>query len=523
MNEQGRLRRGWFPVAAIAVAALGVIATYRWPSDTLEPGTRFFISFSIVGMAIILIALWLLFFSGLRWLVRLSIFGAFLLAAGGAIWAFEPEIEFDGQMNASFHFRRATARRHTLESHRSGAPKADDVPLAAIQDTDYPEYRNRRRDGVIHGLTLSGDWAARPPKPLWRQPCGGGYAGFVIAGNLAVTIEQRDPGETVVAYDAGTGRERWATSYPAYFREPLGGNGPRATPTIAGDAVFAVGAAGMLLCLDAATGARRWDVDLLADNSNIQWGQCGSPLVVDGMVIVSPGAQTAASKDKAVRAYEPATGKLIWASGSRKAGYSSPQLATIAGVRQIVLLDNEAVAGFELKSGRELWSHPWLTPPDINVAQPLVFDDGRVFISSGYGHGCAMLAVTLANDAWTVQEKWANTNLRCKFSSPVAAGEHIYGLDEAHLVCINAANGERRWKGNRYGYGQILGCGQWIVIGAETGRLALVEANPERFHEAAVIDALPGNKNWNHLAIANGRVYLRNHFEMACFELPSTR
>jgi outer membrane protein assembly factor BamB len=236
--------------------------------------------------------------------------------------------------------------------------------------------------------------------------------------------------------------------------------------------------------------------------------------------MVSPGAQTPAAQDKAVRAYDPATGKLIWASGSRKAGYSSPQLATIAGVRQIVLLDAEAVAGYDLKSGRELWSHPWPTHQDINVAQPLVFEDGRVFVSSGYGHGCAMLSVTLANDVWNVQEKWANKKLRCKFSSPVASGDHIYGLDEAHLVCINAADGESRWKGNRYGYGQTLLCGHWIVVGAETGRLALVEANPETFHEAAIIDALPGSKNWNHLAIANGRAYLRNHFEMACLELP---
>src|SRR5262249_7466557 len=159
-------------------------------------------------------------------------------------------------------------------------------------------------------------------------------------------------------------------------------NGPRATPTIAGDAVYALGAAGMLLCLDAASGARRWDVDLLADNTNIQWGQCGAPLVVDSLVIVTPGAQTLAAQGKAVRAYDCATGKPVWSSGSRKAGYSSPQLATIGGVRQVVLLDGGAVAGYEVTSGRELWVHPWPTYQDINVAQPLVFDDGRVFVTS---------------------------------------------------------------------------------------------------------------------------------------------
>jgi outer membrane protein assembly factor BamB len=276
----------------------------------------------------------------------------------------------------------------------------------------------------------------------------------------------------------------------------------------------------MLLCLDAASGARRWDVELLADNANIQWGQCGAPLIVDGRVIVTPGAQTPAAQDKAVRAYDCTTGKLVWASGSRKAGYSSPLLATFAGVRQIVLLDGEAVAGYDVTSGHELWVYPWPTYQDINVAQPLVFDDGRVFVTSGYGHGCAMLSISQVQNGWQVQELWTTRNLRCKFSSPVALGDAIYGLDEAHLVCIDARDGARKWKGNRYGFGQILRCGHWIVVGAETGRLALVEAKPEAFVEAAIIDALPGNKNWNHPAIANGRAYLRNHFEMACFELP---
>jgi outer membrane protein assembly factor BamB len=157
------------------------------------------------------------------------------------------------------------------------------------------------------------------------------------------------------------------------------------------------------------------------------------------------------------------------------------------------------------------------------VAQPLVFDDGRVFISSGYDHGCAMIKVAKSGDAWSAEQLWANRNLRCKFSSPVAHGQFIFGLDEAFLVCLSAADGSRKWKGNRYGYGQILRSGDWIVVGAETGRLALVAAEPSKFNEAAIIDALPGSKNWNPLAIANGRAYLRNHFEMACFELPQSK
>lgn len=511
----------WFPVLMLVLSPALVFAFWNWPSEERDPGTRFFICFSIVGATIILLALWLLLFSGLRWLPRLGLFLGIVGAAAGTVWATEFEIEFDGQMNPQFHIGRRTAQRLRLESHRTGTPTSAHVALAAIEESDFPEYRNRRRDGVVRGLQLHTDWSSQPPKELWRQPCGGGYSGFVAVGDWAFTIEQRRDLEAVVAYDIATGRERWVASYPAHFKEPLGGNGPRSTPTIAGDAVFVVGASGKFMCLDAATGQHRWDTDLLADNANIAWGQCGSPLIVDNLVIVSPGAQTDTAKGKALRAYNCADGKLVWASGDRRAGYSSPQLSTIAGVPQVVLMDGEAVAGFDPKTGRELWVFPWPTYQDIKVAQPIVFDDGRVFISVGYGYGCKMLNVAAKDGAWSVQELWANTKLRCKFSSPVYHDGHFYGLDEAHLVCMNATNGQQIWKGNRYGFGQILLCGDLIVVGAENGKLALVEAKPEAFREAAIIQALPGNKNWNHLAIARGRVLLRNHLEMACYELPA--
>src|SRR5207253_1242770 len=147
---------------------------------------------------------------------------------------------------------------------------------------------------------------------LWRQPCGGGYAGFAVAGNLAVTIEQRRDQEAVVAYDTATGRERWAYAYPAQFTEQLGGPGPRATPTIAGRDVCSLGATGHLVCLDAATGQLKWAVDILTDNQNLTWGMSGSPLVYDNVVVVNPGAQTEAAKGRAVVAYHRATGKEIW-------------------------------------------------------------------------------------------------------------------------------------------------------------------------------------------------------------------
>jgi outer membrane protein assembly factor BamB len=522
MTEKRRAKFPWFPPVAIVLAAAGTVAAWAWPSETLEPGARFFVSVSIVGSILILLALWFVFCSGLRWIVRWGALLAVALAFVGGYLLLEPEIEFDGEMRPiGFHVGRRALSREIVVTHRAAAPKGAPAPLSPLTESDFPEYRNTRRDGIVTSFNIFRDWTARPPKELWRQPCGGGYAGFVAQGDLLVTIEQRGADEAVVGYDANSGQERWTVSYPADFREPLGGDGPRATPTIAGGDVYSVGAKGMFLCLDAATGARRWNVELLAANANIPWGQCGSPLIVDHLVVVTPGAQTQAAANHAVRAYDRSTGKLVWASGSRKAGYSSPQLSEIAGAKQIVLLDGEAVAGFDPHSGRELWNHPWPTYQDINVAQPLVLDGDRVFVSSGYDHGCAMLRVSSNGPVWKVEELWSNKSLKCKFSSPVLHRGYIYGLDEAHLVCVNAADGKRKWKGNRYGFGQILLAGDLIVVGAENGRLALVESNPDSFREAAIIDALGGNKNWNHLALARGRAYLRNHREMVAFDLPT--
>src|SRR5262249_50542253 len=153
---------------------------------------------------------------------------------------------------------------------------------------------------------------------------------------------------------------------------------------------------------DAATGALHWEHDLLEGNDNLQWGQCGSPLIVGELVVVTPGAQSDAAKGRAVQAFDRKTGKPVWARGDREGGYSSPQLSTLSGMEQILLLDGKAVAGYDPKTGRELWSHPWETYQDIKVAQPLVIGDDRVFISVGYDHGCQMLRVTKTGDTWNV-------------------------------------------------------------------------------------------------------------------------
>ncbi len=353
---------------------------------------------------------------------------------------------------------------------------------------------------------------------LWRQPVGGGYAAFAVAGNAAVTIEQRRDREAIVCYDATTGRERWLHDYSAHFTESLGGDGPRATPTIADGAVFSLGASGQLACLDLATGKMRWDVNILEDDDNVPWGMSGSPLVYDQLVVVNPGTQRSTAAGRAVVAYDRATGRQVWRAGSTKAGYSSPMLADLAGVRQLLLLDGEILAGYDPQTGGELWRFPWETYQDINVAQPVALDGDRIFISSGYDKGCAMLRLTESAGKWKVETLWQNRNMRCKFTSPVAYQGFLYGLDEGILSCIDQETGKRRWRDGRYGHGQMLVADDLLLILSESGKLVLVEATPEGHHELGSIGTLDG-KTWNNPALADGKAFVRNSEEMACYEL----
>jgi outer membrane protein assembly factor BamB len=518
------VRRIWIPVGIVVLAAAAVAGVWYYPDPEFRNDFRSMISSSAVMLAIFLLAFWLLFLSGMRWAMRIGVLIGAVVMVGGSV----ASVEFQGNLRPIFHFRWEHRERGPRESTAQ-------VPIPEPTPVDFPEYRNRNRDGVVTGLTLDRSWAGHPPKMMWELSLGNdaGYAGISVVGPSAVTIEQIGPKEAVVCYDADTGKERWTYEYSALFAEIMGGNGPRTNPTIVDGDVYSLGATGHLARLDGATGKPKWTAEIVAGRNNVYWGQSGSPLVYDHLVVVSPGRnRKGLNKDStpgtgpAVVAYDRETGKTAWDSGDRGGGYSSPQLATIAGVRQVLVFDGEGLGSFDAESGKELWFHPWTQDPDINVAQPLVFDDGRVFISSGYGHGGAMLKVTLKDGKWNADEElWTTDRLKSKFANPIAHKGYIYGIDESagSLTCLDARTGKVKWKDGRYGNGQILLVGDLIVIETEKGKLVLVEATPEKHNEVASFQALKGDKNWNYLTVARGRAYVRSHEMMACYELPAKK
>lgn len=508
------------PWIVLGLGILGTALLWIWPSDALEGVYRVIGTYVLAFVTHVALVLWFLVLSPFRWPIRwLPLMLTVVLVA--VCWRMFRIERSSGDLWPIVFFRWTPTADERVEQHRplGQLPVLTDN-LGGHLPGDYPEYRGRKRDGIVLGPELNQDWDTQPPRLLWKQPVGRGYSSFAIAGNLAVTLEQRRDDEAVVGYDTATGRERWIFRYPALFNEKMGGKGPRSTPTISDGEVFALGATGKLHCLDARTGRPKWDVDVLAGNSNVQWGMSGSPLVFDDLVVVNPGVQATGAPGGTLMAYDRASGTLRWTAGRAHAGYSSPMLATLAGRRQIVLFDGEGVSGYDpADKGKELWRYPWKeTQENINVAQPLVLENDRIFITSGYGVGCAMLQIKNDKDQWTVETLWRNRAMRCKFTSPVAYQDHLYGLDDGVLVCLEAASGKRKWRDGRYHHGQLLLTHGLLVILSEYGELVLVPANPDGHRELGRFAALQGN-TWNLPALSAGRVFVRNDRDMASYDL----
>jgi outer membrane protein assembly factor BamB len=408
------------------------------------------------------------------------------------------------------------------------APEPEPVPgdkaTAASPAAPAPywtDFRGPNRDGHYRERPILTQWPADGLKPIWKQPVGGGYASFVIAGGRAFTIEQRGPQEVVAAYDVATGRELWTSAWTATFHESMGGTGPRATPAWAEGRVYSLGGLGELRCLDAATGTLVWRTNILEDSgaTNLTWGMAATPLVVDDTVVVLPGGPNGQS----VAAYDRRTGKRAWSALNDQQSYSSPMLVTLGGVRQILVFSAARVMGLTPDRGDVLWEYPWKTDYDVNAGQPIVIGDNRVFVSSGYGGGAAVVELTRQDSGkFQVREVWRNIRMKNQFTSSVLHEGFIYGLDESILACLDSATGEVKWKGGRYGYGQVLLASGHLIVLGEDGDLVLVRATPDRHQELARFPALAG-KTWNHPAMTDGILLVRNINEMAAFDLRTNR
>jgi outer membrane protein assembly factor BamB len=521
-------RRERFGALALIALALGATWLLRHESMWLP----WLLAYAIPFMSLAFV-LWAVLTRRLPDKLRYATLAATVLIASGG-WLVLRQNGINGDHQATFGWRwKASVEEQlvaqTPQDQTNSTTPATVAPAAAASPTasptatpetakisqaeklpEWPGFRGAARDGVVRRTQINSDWSTTPPVQIWRRPVGPGWSSFAVDGDLFYTQEQRGENEVVACYKMSTGEPVWSHRDNARFFESNAGAGPRATPTLEKGRVYTFGATGILNVLDAKTGTVLWTRNV-ASETNTQvpfWGFSSSPLVTDGLVIVAASGQLVA--------YDAANGNRRWLGPNGGGSYSSPHLVAIDGVTQILLMSNAGITSASLADGKQLWQHPW---GGNSIVQPAV-NDGDLVITS-QENGARRLALSHDAGGWTVAERWTSNALKPYFNDFVIHKGHAFGFDGRILSCIDLKDGQRKWKGGRYGNGQLvlLADQDLLLVLSEEGELVLVRATPEQFTEIAKLPAIQG-KTWNHPVLVRDVLLVRNSEEMAAFRLP---
>jgi len=533
-----RLRRLFFmllPVAAI-FGLLYYFNQTEFVIDTLnlklDESTFSFISvYVLLPLTIVLSLIWWSFLSGVSWKSWFLGLVGVVCVCGGVVASVRIE-SMEGDMFPRFAWRWSPTSEDLARQSKATQEKSQlDVSSRelVISEGDWPQFRNDDREGRVLNVQLDRDFVNHPPEELWRIKIGLGWSSFAIVDDLCWTQEQLGEEELVVCYELETGQEVWTHSDQTRWAEPVGGDGPRGTPTIHEGKVYTLGGTGYLNCLNALTGESIWQRKVLEDAQadNTQWAMSGSPLIVGDKVIVNAGISqaellkepTERQPGKAIIAYDKLTGDIVWANGNHPASYAGVNVTEIQGEQQLLVFDGDGVAGIDPEQGDELWRFEWSNMPKVNAAQPIVRGD-QVFISSSYNSGSVLLNVSRTDDSWSSEPEWEKKNFfKLKFNDGVYKDGFIYGLDETLMSCIEMKTGRRKWKARSdTGFGQVILIGDTLTIITEGGELVFAEATPEEWRELYRMPAMSG-KTWNNPSFANGYLIVRNYEEAVCYKL----
>lgn len=428
----------------------------------------------------------------------------------------------DGRQRTELSWRWTPSPEEQFLRNGNHPVAATIAPQTAVLEesaSDWSSFRGGAREGVVTGVQL-GDWSESVPRERWRRRVGPGWSSVIAVGDYLFTQEQRGDSEAVVSYSAATGDEVWVhlpSETHERFDDSLSGAGPRSTPTFHEGRIYAYGAKGRLECLDAATGKSYWAHSLftLASASVPQWGAATSPIIVDDKVVVFVGGK----QDNGLLAFDRLTGERLWNAPGGTISYSSPQLLTLAGERQIVIHDDAGLNGIRVDDGKVLWSH---ASPNAGSFQPMLqphqIDGDRLLVN--WDSGLLCLQIHRDGDTWRSEELWKSNRLKPSFNEFVIFGEHIFGLDDGILCCVDLQRGQRLWKRGRYGFGQmlLLPDSRELLILSERGVVVRVAADSHEHRELGQFKAIEG-KTWNHPTLAHGSLIVRNSEEMASFDI----
>jgi hypothetical protein len=401
------------------------------------------------------------------------------------------------------------------------------LPLRA----DWPQWRGRDRDGVAYGARLPTAWPEKPPAPVWKQTVGEGQSSPVVVGNKLFVLGRAPDGKEVCwALDARSGKVLWQHAYDCDYKpaDKSAGQGPKSTPTVAGNRVFALGVAGMLHCLDASSGIVVWKHDLRKEFWGVekdQWGDdaywpcCGaatSPLIDGERVIVSVGGKKAGT----MTAFDRRSGKVLWKSpAADRSSYGSPVVATLAGVRQLVGFTGTRMVGLRPEDGRLLWGHPFEAKYEQTVLTPVVWKD-LVLVG---GEKKPTVALRIRRDGLKLGASvaWSSDLLRITHSTPVAFKDHIVGLNfRKQLVCVELASGKTKWGSAVSGnYASIVRAGGQLLVLADDGQLFVYEADPAVVMRKARWTLTENGPTWSHLAVSGARLFVKDRTDVLCFDL----
>lgn len=390
------------------------------------------------------------------------------------------------------------------------------LEASAQTATDWPQWRGPNRDGKSQETGLLKQWPAEGPPLVWKATgAGRGYSSMAVSGGRLYTLGLRGEREYVIAFDVATGKEVWATAHGSAYRDSRG-DGPRGTPTVDGERLYALGGNGDLSCLEARTGRILWAMNILKKfgGQNISWGISESPLVIGDRVFVNAGGPGAS-----IVALNKKDGSLIWKTQSDKAGYSSAMPLQVGGKTQVVFFTQERALGLDPNDGKVLWEYARPANDVANVATPVVRGN-RVWISSDYGTGGGLVEVKSDARGVTASEVYFTREMRNHHSSSILVGDYLYGFSSGILTAMRFDTGEVAWRDRSVGKGSLVYADGHLYCLSENGVVGLVEATPAEYREKGRFripqESLP---TWTHPVISGGRLYLRDQDTIYAFDV----